>query len=119
MTKMKEIPFNALKRADVLVIRTRHSRYHFFVTDPLQRIGILSGGSLGKEERSAVLVGISHKANDAVVSNASGSQTESRAVFWLIVADGFQQLVSSAITNLAILRPTRCERLVIGVCGGF
>ncbi len=106
MTTKKEIRFNTLSAADILVIKTRSSVYHFLVTDPLLRIGILSGGSLDRE-MPAVLVGMWRKTQDVWTSNAPGLQTESRALFWLNSASGVQQLVSSAVTDVVHLKATK------------
>lgn len=72
-----------------LVIRTRNSEYRFTTLDPEGRLGLLSGGRLGAEQRSALLV------------ERAGLQVGGRAVFELAADEGVRRLTTSPIHHIA------------------
>jgi hypothetical protein len=50
-----EIIVERLKFADTLILRTTNHRYEFTLTNPVKRLGYLSGGAFGKFPVPAVL----------------------------------------------------------------
>lgn len=53
---LKEFSFDGLKLEDKVIIRTRNSQYLFNLLDPVLKLGLLSGGSLGNKPRRAFLL---------------------------------------------------------------
>jgi len=47
------VAFDAVERADVLMIHTRNSLYEFTATDPEHYVGLLTGGVLGGDPAEA------------------------------------------------------------------
>src|ERR1700743_3152182 len=95
-----EIKFEEIHSKDQLLIQTANSEYRFNVTDPEQRIGRLTGGTLGDNERDAVLIGsVSDKGKLADVAPAL--KTGERAVFYLTAKRGIEHLITSVIKNIS------------------
>jgi hypothetical protein len=84
---------------DELVIRTANSEYRFCITDPNERRGRLTGGTLGDSEREAVLAGtLSGSGNLKHIGD--GLTTGGRAVFYVAARNGVERLITSVITRL-------------------
>ncbi|HVG19093.1 MAG TPA: hypothetical protein VNI02_08560 [Blastocatellia bacterium] len=95
-----EIIFKDISPSDRIMIRTQNSEYRFSVLDPDERRGILTGGSLGNQQRNAVLVGTLSGGGNSFASDASKLKTGSRALFYLTAKNGVERLITSIITNL-------------------
>jgi hypothetical protein len=93
-----------LKSDDVALIKTSNSLYQFSVTDSALRQGKLCGGALGDSPRSAVLVVSIREGADGQVTEISGLKVGARAVFYLVSPVGMERLITSAITDLTLIR---------------
>jgi hypothetical protein len=95
-----EIILKDMNPSDRIMIRTQNSEYRFSVVDPEERRGVLTGGSLGDQRRSAVLVGTLSGGGNSFASDASKLKTGSRALFYLTAKNGVERLITSIITGL-------------------
>lgn len=95
-----KITFKDISPSDCIAIRTQNSEYRFSVVDPTERRGILTGGSLGDQRRSAVLVGALSDGANSFASDGSGLKTGSRALFYITAKNGVERLITSIITSL-------------------
>ncbi len=88
--------------SDQILIRTQNSEYRFFVIDPLERRGTLSGGSLGDQARDAVLIGTLLESNNpnSLDNVSNGLKTGRRALFYLTAKNGIERLITSMITGI-------------------
>ena len=97
---VSEIALDSLRAADCLLIKTTNSTYCFLVIDPERRRGILTGGALGSDAATSVLLGA--EINTSV--QASGLYSKlcegARGIFFLSAADRVQQLITSTISKL-------------------
>lgn len=106
-----ELTFKDISESDTILIRTQNSEYEFAITDPEGRRGVLSGGSLGGEQRDANLVGALPESGPALVDDTSKLKTGSRALFYLSAKRGIERLITSVITGISINhRRSRNER---------
>jgi hypothetical protein len=94
-----EMGFNNMSDSDRIVIRTQNSEYQFSITDPAERRGVLSGGSLGTQQRDAVLVGTLGGTNQ-LSADVTGLKTGRRALFYLKAKHGVERLITSIITEI-------------------
>jgi len=88
-----------IKDKEQILIRTQNSEYRFSMTDPAERRGSLSGGSLGNHVRDAVLVG-SLANNNNLPSDSLELKVGRRALFFLKARYGVERLVTSIITDI-------------------
>ncbi|HXG95010.1 MAG TPA: hypothetical protein VNN73_21905 [Blastocatellia bacterium] len=95
-----EMELKNISEEDQILIRTQNSEYRFSVTDPEERRGLLSGGSLGDRQRDAVLVGMLG-ITDGLKSDISSLKTGGRALFYLKSNYGVERLITSVITGIA------------------
>lgn len=88
--------------SDQILIRTQNSEYRFSVTDPIERKGTLSGGTLGDNSRDAVLIGTLSEGNNpnAFDKVSGGLKTGKRALFYLSAKNGVERLITSIITGI-------------------
>jgi hypothetical protein len=100
-----DIFFEDISPSDRIMIRTQNSEYRFSVVDPTERKGILTGGSLGDQQRSAVLVGALSGGENSFASDTAGLKTGARALFYLTARNGVERLITSMITSLKRTRP--------------
>jgi hypothetical protein len=85
--------------AEQIIIRTQNSEYRFSMTNPQERSGTLSGGSLGDHHRDAVLVG-TLSSNNQMASDSSELKAGRRALFFLKAKHGVERLITSIITEI-------------------
>jgi hypothetical protein len=101
---VSEIALDSLRAADSLLIKTANSTYCFLVIDPERRRGILTGGALGSNAATSVLVG----AEIRTTVQGSGLYSKlcegARVIFFLAAADRVQQLITSTISKLVHTR---------------
>jgi len=98
----KSIDFDKLTRADTISVQTMKSSYQFSVLDPCNRKGLLSGGSLGDHAIEAFLSGTvsdNHRDFDTAELKTGG-----RAVFFIESKKSVRRLITSVVTDLAIVR---------------
>ncbi|HJQ25714.1 MAG TPA: hypothetical protein VKA60_17460 [Blastocatellia bacterium] len=95
-----EIRFSEIQPKDQLLIHTANSQYRFCVTDAEHRRGRLTGGTLGDNEREAVLAGAIN-GTGGLGQLAQGLQPGGRAVFYLTATRGVERLITSVITDVA------------------
>jgi hypothetical protein len=93
------IDFENIREADELLIRTANSEYRFSVIDPVERKGILSGGSLGEQARESVLLGSLDAADKSLACDTKGIKAGCRALFYLKAKTGIERLITSVITR--------------------
>lgn len=91
----------AINRNEQIKIRTQNSEYSFWVVDPDERRGKLSGGSLGEQTREAVLVGTLASDNQSLENVSTGLKTGRRALFYLAAKNGVERLITSIITGIS------------------
>jgi len=95
-----DIAFKEISPSDQIMIRTQNSEYRFSVINPEERRGSLTGGSLGNQQREAVLAGVLSGGTNNFASDVSGLKTGSRAIFYLTAQNGVERLITSIITGL-------------------
>ena len=106
-----KLTFKDIAESDTILIRTQNSEYEFAVTDAEGRRGLLSGGSLGGEQRDANLVGALPESGPALVGDTTKLETGSRAMFYLSAKRGIERLITSVITGISVNhRGNRNER---------
>lgn len=94
------IEFSNLRTSEEIIIETKNSSYRFAVSDALNRRGYLSGGSIGDEPVSAVLMGVVTKGGDNFVRDSWCLKTSGRAFFCIETRSGIKHLVTSNIIGL-------------------
>jgi len=92
-----DITLRDLNALDEISISTRHSQYHFRLTDPRLCRGILTGGVLGDVEHDAVL-GITDERKDELPAKL---EIGGCALFYVAIGEGVSVMTTSHITELA------------------
>jgi hypothetical protein len=103
------VKFSEIQSKDQLLIQTANSEYRFRVTNAEQRLGRLTGGTLGDGEREAVLAG-AISGTGGLGQLDPGLQPGGRAVFYLTATRGIERLITSVITRVARNRAHTSER---------
>jgi hypothetical protein len=101
--RVKEIAIDNLCAKDSLLIQTSNSVYNFSVTDPVNRMGILSVG-VDANGREVTLVGMRFKDDRGVRSDPSRLATNSCALFYVSVGNSVKSIITSTITGLTHIR---------------
>jgi len=94
----------ALMSNDQVLIKTDNSLYQFSVTDSALRQGRLSGGGLGENPRTAILVVSIRESADGQVSETPGLRIGARAVFYIVSQAGMERLITSSIADITLIR---------------
>lgn len=102
--QVSEISLDSLISADCLLIKTANSTYSFMVTDPKRGRGVLRGGELGSRAATTVLLGAEVRKGAQVSLLLSRVHEGSRAIFFVAVDDGVNQLITSPIVALVCTR---------------
>ena len=95
---------DSLMSKDKVLIKTANSLYRFSVTDAALRQGGLSGGTLGDDTRSAILVVSIREGADGHVNETPGLKVGARAVFYLVSHTGMERIITSVVTDLTLIR---------------
>jgi len=95
-----EIELGQISAADSILIHTRNSEYRFSIVDPVQRRGILSGGTFGDYLHDATLIGALIPGSDLGDGDTSWLRTNSRALFYVRAESGIRRFTTSIITRL-------------------
>ena len=98
-----EFTITELNPSVEISIRTQNSAYRFSLTDRRLCRGVLTGGILGREQRDAFLAG-TILPNAVRVSDSKKLETGARALFYMDIGDQLCRLVTSAITELALVK---------------
>jgi hypothetical protein len=101
---VSEIALDSLSATDCLLIKTANSTYRFLIVDPHRRRGILMGGALGSGAATTVLLGAEIRKGGQVSALLSKLREGSRAIFFVALPDGVNQLITSPITGLVRTR---------------
>ena len=101
---VSEIALDSLSPADCLLIKTANSTYSFMVIDPKRGRGVLRGGALGSRVATTVLLGAEIRQGGQVSLLLSRVHEGSRAIFFVAISDGVNQLVTSPISGLVCTR---------------
>ena len=104
-----EVRFSEIRSQDQLLIQTANSKYRFRITDGEQRRGRLTGGTLGDNEREAVLAG-AISGTGALGDIARTLEPGGRAVFYLSASHGVERLITSIITRVSHHHDSGTER---------
>src|SRR5262245_17563932 len=96
----KSIVLDKLGNTDTISVQTMKSNYHFSVLDPTSRRGLLSGGSLGDQVIEAFLSGT---VSEDSRFDTDELRTGERAVFFVESKKSVHRLITSVITNLAVI----------------
>jgi hypothetical protein len=107
------LSFDDLTATDRLLIYTQNSQYRFSVIDPARRRGTLSGGSLGDHPRDAILVGTLGEGTTGFDTDAWNLATEARAMFDLKANDGWERMITSPITDIALIRDEKKKHYLV------
>jgi hypothetical protein len=99
-----KVEFEDINKEDYVLIRTENSEYNFKVTDPQERRGKLSGGSLGGQTRDAVLIGTVPASLTQEGSDPLAVQTGARAIFFMSAKSGVERLITSVVTDIKHLK---------------
>lgn len=95
---------DGLISGDRVLIKTENNFYQFSVTDAGLRQGRLSGGDIGDNARTAILVVSIRESADGRVSESSGLKIGLRAVFYFVSHIGMERLITSTVTHLTLIR---------------
>ena len=95
-----QISLGTLNAADCISIKTADHTYLFIVTDPEERRGMLTGGTLGSNSTVSVLLGANMRRNGHVSGIFSDLCKGSRAIFFIESHDGVKQFITSEIIGL-------------------
>lgn len=87
---------------DEIMIRTRESEYRFKVTNSTFCRGLLTGGLLGQQYRDSFFAGII-TSDTTRIGDSKKLETGARAIFYLEGKRGVHRLITSVITELAIV----------------
>ena len=101
-TEPKTIGLDRLCKGDRVSVQTQRSRYEFSVLDASTQRGTLTGGALGNQILEVFLCGTISK--DRTDSDSRKLKTGGRAVFFIDQKHKAQRLVTSPITDIAIVR---------------
>ena len=101
-TEGQVIELDQLCKGDRVSVQTRRSSYQFSVSDASRRRGTLTGGALGNQILEAFLGGTISK--DRTDSDSSELKTGARAIFFIDLRYKAQRLVTSPITDIAIVK---------------
>ncbi len=104
--RVEEIAIDQLSARDNLLIQTRNSTYSFSVIDPINRVGILSGGA-DERDQEVTLVGMRSEDDRGVSSDYSRLRTHSSALFYFSVGNTVRSLITSTITSLVHIKSNR------------
>jgi hypothetical protein len=94
-----EITLTEVTAKDEICIRTQKSEYLFRVNNPDLCSGVLTGGLLGREHRSAFLAGAIFP-GALRISDSKKLQTGARAIFYLEGKRGVDRLTTSVIIEI-------------------
>ena len=97
---LTNIELSDLQTSEEIIIETKNSSYRFAVSDALHRRGYLSGGSIGDEPVSAILMGVVTKGGESFVRDSWCLKTGGRAFFCIETENGMKHLVTSNIVGL-------------------
>ncbi len=81
------------------MIHTEYSRYSFLVLDPVERIGILTGGRLRRAMARATLVGMI-ESDDPSSRDETSLKVGAQALFHLKSPQGIRRITTSVITSI-------------------
>lgn len=95
-----QISLDTLNATDCISIKTADHTYLFIVTDPEERRGVLTGGTLGSSSTVSVLLGANMRRNGHVSGLFSEIYEGSRAIFFIESDDGVEQFMTSEILGL-------------------
>jgi hypothetical protein len=95
----ERVLFADLKASDSLQIHTEYSRYSFLILDPVERVGILTGGRLRRSMARATLIGMIEN-NDPSSRDESGLKAGAQALFLLKSRKEVRRITTSAITSI-------------------
>lgn len=98
---------------DNVLIKTDNSLYKFLVTDSTLRQGKLSGGSLGENPRTAILVVSICESADGQVNETPGLSVGARAVFYIVSHAGMERLITSTVVDITLIRNGKAWSLSI------
>lgn len=98
------ITFDDMRPNDKIVIKTRNSEYQFFVSDPVNHKGMLSGGALGENPREAFLVESLSSEDGGVIQDFGGLKTGGRALFYLSSGPRVERVTTSKISGLTLVK---------------
>ena len=98
-----DVKLEEVHEKDQIVIRTQNSEYKFSVIDPHSRMGVLTGGSLGDQERESVLVGSLQGTSSSVSADSARLKPGARVLFYLSANKGVERLLTSAVTDIVHL----------------
>jgi len=101
---LSELALASLRADDCLVVATVNATYSFLVVDPARNRGILTGGVLGANSVTAVLLGGEIRKGGQVSALLSKLCEGSRAIFFVATSDCVQQLITSTIVRLVRTR---------------
>ncbi|HVF88963.1 MAG TPA: hypothetical protein VNH22_02775 [Blastocatellia bacterium] len=99
-----EINLEEVMPSDRISIKTENSLYYFSVLEPEQRKGILTGGTLGNQQREAVLMSSLEGSGREGTNAFTVLKTGARALFFMTAKNGFERLITSVITQISLLK---------------
>jgi hypothetical protein len=103
-TENKVMAFGDLRQADSISVQTERSNYQFSILDPINRMGMLTGGMLGDQAREAVLIGA--VSDDDGVYDTTELKTGWRAVFFVGADNTLSHMITSVVTDIAHIKGT-------------
>ena len=95
-----DVKLEEVHEKDQILIRTKNSEYKFSVVDPQSRTGVLTGGSLGDEQRESVLVGSLQGSSTHMTADSASLKPGGRVLFYLSANKGVERLLTSAVTDV-------------------
>jgi hypothetical protein len=104
----KRVRFEDLEASDSLTIHTEYSRYSFLVLDPVDRVGILTGGRLRRAMTRATLVGMIEEGDESR-RDESCLRAGAQALFVIRSGKEVRRITTSVIT--AIVHESVADRV--------
>ena len=108
-----QISLDTLNATDCISIKTADHTYLFIVTNPEERRGVLTGGTLGSSSTVCVLLGANKRRNGHVSGLFSEIYEGSRAIFFIESDDDVEQFMTSEIIGLVHIEARNEERPAI------
>lgn len=101
-----EVAFNELNPTDRLLLKTKNSQYEFFILDPVEKRGLLAGGSLGNQQREAILMGTLAENTKSLYSDCPVVKLGDRVLFALVDTGEAESFFTTGVLELVHERVT-------------
>jgi len=102
--KANELALNELNATDTIRLETKNHKYEFVVLDPAGKRGLLSGGSVGDNQREAILIGSMAKNTKGFDCDNQVVKMGDRVLFGIITDKEPESFFTTSIRSLSVVR---------------